>query len=82
MSKDLEDRELMIDSYNVITGISTFEELLETKDELAIVFNPYKPIKVMDGDAYDLLIDYFITTEEYEKCEVLLHSKEINKIIN
>ena len=56
------DRELMIDSYNVITGISTFEELLETKDELAIVFNPYKPIKVMDGDAYDLLIDYFITT--------------------
>tara|TARA_R110000787_G_scaffold3543_6_gene13860 strand:+ start:5174 stop:5413 length:240 start_codon:yes stop_codon:yes gene_type:complete len=76
-----DERKLMEDSYLLITGRKTFEEILEVQDELEVIFNPNKPIKVMEGDAYDCLIEYYITTEEYEKCEELLRMKEINKLI-
>jgi len=69
-------------SYWLITGRKSFEEILETEDELAVIFNPYKPIKVMEGDAYDCLIEYYISTEEYEKCEELKQMKELNRAIN
>tara|TARA_R100000742_G_C4279180_1_gene103143 strand:+ start:1088 stop:1324 length:237 start_codon:yes stop_codon:yes gene_type:complete len=77
----MDDRKLMEDSYLLITGRKTFEEILETEEELAVIFNPYQPIKVMEGDAYDCLIDYYISTEEYEKCHELLQMKELNKFI-
>mgnify|MGYP003112482918 CR=1 FL=1 len=76
------DRDMMIDSYQIITGQKSFEELLEIKDDVAVLFHPYKPIKVMEGDAYDVLIDYFISTEEYEKCQELVNAKEVDKLIN
>lgn len=82
MDEEYDDRNLMEDSYLVITGRQTFEELLETREDLAVIFNPYQPIKVMDGDAYDCLIEYYITTEEYEKCEELLQMKRLNKFIS
>jgi len=37
---------------------------------------------VMEGDAYDCLIEYYISTEEYEKCEELKQMKELNKFIH
>ena len=77
----MDDRKLIEDSYLLITGRKTFEEILETEEELAVIFNPYQPIKVMEGDAYDCLIDYYISTEEYEKCHELLQMKELNKFI-
>jgi len=76
------ERKLMECSYWLITGRKSFEEILETEDELAVIFNPYKPIKVMEGDAYDCLIEYYISTEEYEKCEELKQMKELNRAIN
>lgn len=72
----------MEDSYYLITGRKSFEEVLEDEQELAVIFNPYQPIKVMDGDAYDCLIEYYISTEEYEKCDELLQMKELNHLIN
>lgn len=81
MGEDSE-RKLMECSYLLITGRKSFEEILETEDDLAVIFNPYKPIKVMEGDAYDCLIEYYISTEEYEKCEELKQMKELNRVIN
>ena len=76
------ERKLMEDSYYLITGRKSFEEVLEDEKELAVIFNPYQPIKVMDGDAYDCLIEYYISTEEYEKCDELMQMKELNQLIN
>tara|TARA_R100001224_G_scaffold89430_1_gene58525 strand:- start:253 stop:504 length:252 start_codon:yes stop_codon:yes gene_type:complete len=82
MAEDVDERKLMEQSYQLITGRKSFEEILETEDGLAVIFNPYKPIKVMEGDAYDCLIDYYVKTEEYEKCDELKQMKELNKLIN
>jgi len=76
------ERKLMEDSYYLITGRKSFEEVLEEDQDLAIIFNPYQPIKVMEGDAYDCLIEYYISTEEYEKCEELKQMKELNQFIH
>tara|TARA_R100001244_G_scaffold47409_1_gene42133 strand:- start:644 stop:904 length:261 start_codon:yes stop_codon:yes gene_type:complete len=76
------ERKLMEDSYYLITGRKSFEEVLEDEQDLAVIFNPYQPIKVMEGDAYDCLIEYYISTEEYEKCDELIQMKEINQLIN
>lgn len=76
------ERKLMEDSYYLITGRKSFEEVLEDEQDLAVIFNPYQPIKVMEGDAYDCLIEYYISTEEYEKCDELIQMKELNQLIN
>lgn len=76
------ERRLMEHSFLLLTGRMSFEQILETEDDLAVIFNPYKPIKVMEGDAYDCLIEYYITTEEYEKCHELTQMKQLNKLIN
>ena len=77
-----DDRKIMEDSYLLITGRKSFEEILEDEADLAVIFNPYQPIKVMEGDAYDCLIEYYISTEEYEKCDELMQMKELNQLIN
>ena len=78
-----DDRKIMEDSYLLITGRKSFEEILEDEaEDLAVIFNPYQPIKVMEGDAYDCLIEYYISTEEYEKCDELMQMKELNQLIN
>jgi len=52
------------------------EDLLDETDNLMIIFNPERPHVVMIEDVYDVLIEYFITTEEYEKCAELKVIKE------
>jgi hypothetical protein len=76
------ERIMMIDSYYLITGRKSFEEILEFREDVAVLFHPYKPIKLMKGDPYDLLIDYFLSTEEYEKCQDLVNAKTIEKLIS
>ena len=63
-------------SYLLLTGKKTMEELLEEGDKLILLFNPEKPTVVMIDDIYDVLIDYFITTEEYEKCAEIKKAKQ------
>ena len=63
----------IINSYKLIVGEKTMDEIVE-KTKLPIFFiNPEE-----DYDNYDLdtMIDYFITTEEYEKCAVLSKLKK------
>jgi len=63
----------IINSYKLIAGEKTMDEIVE-KSKLPIFFiNPEE-----DYDNYDLdtMIDYFITTEEYEKCTILTKLKK------
>ena len=49
-------------------GEKTMDEIVE-RAKLPIFFIP--PDENYDNDDLDTMIDYFITTEEYEKCAIL-----------
>jgi hypothetical protein len=58
-------------------GKKTVDELLEEQDTLYFMHNPENPVVVMVDDIYDTLIEYFTSTEEYEKCAELLKAKKL-----
>jgi len=69
----------MKNSYDVITGDKTVEELVENSD------SPYFLWNVISGDiaiidVLDCMIDYFESIEEYEKCAKLLKLKKDGEI--
>ena len=75
----LEDLELyeraMDNAYNLITKRKTLDDIYYSleEDEFDKFFLPFDPIKE-DGrspDIIDMVIDYFIKVEEYEKCAEL-----------
>ena len=63
----------IINSYKLIVGEKTMDEIVE-KTKLPIFFIP--PDEDYDNDDLDTMIDYFITTEEYEKCTALTKLKK------
>ena len=63
----------IINSYKLIVGEKTIDEIVE-KTKLPIFF--INPEEEYDNDDLDTMIDYFITTEEYEKCTVLTKLKK------
>ena len=63
----------IINSYKLIVGEKTIDEIVE-KSKLPIFF--ISPDEDYDNDDLDTMIDYFITTEEYEKCTVLTKLKQ------
>ena len=63
----------IINSYKLIVGEKTMDEIVE-KSKLPIFF--ISPEENYDNDDLDTMIDYFITTEEYEKCAVLTKLKK------
>ena len=63
----------IINSYKLIVGEKTIDEIVE-KSKLPIFF--ISPDEDYDNDDLDTMIDYFITTEEYEKCAVLTKLKQ------
>ena len=79
----LEDIELynkaMENAYNIITKKKTLDDIYyeleeETLDEFPLPFDPI----MEDGrspDIIDVVIDYFISIEEYEKCAELIKIK-------
>lgn len=64
-------------SYMVLTGKSTLEELGEFYDHIILVYNPFGNMKLMEGDIYDILTEYFEGREEYEKCRELQGLKQV-----
>tara|TARA_B100000459_G_scaffold139158_1_gene97275 strand:+ start:757 stop:1005 length:249 start_codon:yes stop_codon:yes gene_type:complete len=76
-----DEHKCMDQSYQVITGRKSFEDLLEEEEDVALMFNPTRPIIVMVDDIYDILIDYFASIEEYEKCQEILDIKNLAKAI-
>jgi len=74
--KDFNEDQCMRHSYNLLLGKKTLDQLIEETAELVLMFNPKKRIIPMEYDLYDTLIDYFVYTEEYEKCAELLKAKK------
>ena len=80
----LEDLEMcntaMENAYDIITKRKTLDDIynaFEENQELDEFFLPFDPI-VEDGrseDIIDMVIEYFIQTEEYEKCAELTKIK-------
>tara|TARA_R110000751_G_scaffold191580_1_gene297227 strand:+ start:71 stop:319 length:249 start_codon:yes stop_codon:yes gene_type:complete len=63
-------------SYQLLTGKKTLTQLLDETENLVIMFNPKRPSIVMIDDVYDVLIEYFVSTEEYEKCVEVSKAKK------
>jgi len=82
----LEDLEMyntaMENAYDIITKRKTLDDIyydFEENKDLDEFFLPFDPI-VEDGrseDIIDMVIEYFIQTEEYEKCAELTNIKNI-----
>jgi len=65
-------------SYLLVTGKKTLDEILERKGDQSFVT---MPDETPDTEDLQLMIDYFVETEEYEKCaklrDILLGSGEL-----
>ena len=59
----------IINSYYVLTGRATVEEIVDRQD-FPILF--IGPDEKLDENGLNTMLDYFISTEEYEKCQELV----------
>ena len=74
--KEFNEDLCMRHSYNLLLGKKTLDELLQETARLYVMFNPKRKYIPMQDDVYDVLIEYFTYTEEYEKCAELLKAKQ------
>ena len=73
----------MNNAYAMLVGNKSIDDLLdEEHEEMVLVPDP----EITDEELSEDLIEYFITTEEYEKCskikDLMTFRKIINKLIN
>ena len=59
----------IINSYYILTGRATVEDI-ENRQEFPILF--IGPEEELDENGLNTMLDYFISTEEYEKCQELV----------
>ena len=59
----------IINSYYVLTGRATVEDII-SRQEFPILF--IGPEEELDESGLNTMLDYFISTEEYEKCQELV----------
>lgn len=64
----------MINSFNVITGRNTFEEIIRS-DVSVFAHSPDEDIPL---ELLELMIDYFASFEMFEKCSELIDYKNEN----
>ena len=74
--KEFNEDLCMRHSYNLLLGKKTLDELLQETARLYVMFNPQRKYIPMQDDVYDVLIEYFTYTEEYEKCAELVKAKK------
>ena len=63
----------IINSYKLIMGEKTMDEIVE-RSKIPIFFIP--PDEDYNNEDLDTMIEYFVSTEEYEKCSVLTKLKK------
>jgi|TARA_R110000744_G_scaffold124860_2_gene230491 hypothetical protein len=80
--KEFDEDACMNNSYLLVTGKRTIKQFLDSGKELWFLHNPDEELLGNNHPVYDELIEYFITTEEYEKCEEILVKKNITKVLN
>ena len=54
----------MNNAYAMLVGNKSIDDLLDEEEEMVLVPDP----EITDEELSEDLIEYFITTEEYEKC--------------
>ena len=54
----------MNNAYAMLVGNKSIDDLLDEEEEMVLVPDP----EISDEELSEDLIEYFITTEEYEKC--------------
>ena len=59
----------IINSYYILTGRATVEDII-SRQEFPILF--IGPDEELDESGLNTMLDYFISTEEYEKCQELV----------
>ena len=62
-------------AYLIVTGKSTFDEILDNKDEVMLPFNM---LENEECDV-DILIEYYEGEEEYERCAELMNFRNGKK---
>ena len=75
--EQLKDEEMLNDSilnsYYVLTGKATVENIIKRQEFPMFFINPGEEL---DEDSLNDMLDYFISTEEYEKCSELIKLKK------
>jgi len=64
-------------TYDVITGKETLRTLMDGSDGVHLLFDPTYPLTEMDVEVFNVLIEHFVETEEYEKCQKLIDLKKV-----
>ena len=72
----------MNNAYAMLVGNKSIDELLDEDEEMVLVPDP----EITDEELSEDLIEYFITTEEYEKCakikDLMSFRNMIDNILN
>jgi len=68
----------MINSYKILTGKNTFDELIDTNEEEIWVAHDIR--KDLNDIDFDLILDYFAEKNDFEKCIELKKIKEDGRI--
>ena len=72
----------MNNAYAMLVGNKSIDELLDEEEEMVLVPDP----EITDEELSEDLIEYFITTEEYEKCakikDLMSFRNMIDNILN
>ena len=67
-------------SYMIITKQTTLDKIFEKDEDFGLIFNPdeiEENLKFNPIDVIEVLIEYFIEHEEYEKCQDLVDAKKL-----
>ena len=59
----------IINSYYVLTGRATVEEIIDRQDFPILFIGPEEKL---DESGLNTMLDYFISTDEYDKCQELV----------
>ena len=80
MNKTVSNRKFiglsMINSYKILTGKNTFDELVDDGKEIWVAHDIRKDLNDID---FDLILDYFAEKNDFEKCIELKKIKELNQ---
>tara|TARA_R110000744_G_scaffold57099_6_gene120212 strand:- start:2199 stop:2456 length:258 start_codon:yes stop_codon:yes gene_type:complete len=81
--KDIDLLDLaMNNAYNILIGDKSMEEVINQDSEIILLPDP----EITDEELSEDLIEYFISTEEYEKCseirDMIKFRKMVDNIIN
>ena len=71
----------MNNSYLLLTGKKKLEDFFNTDEDVYFVHNPDEPILNNNHPVYEILIDHFIYTEEYEKGQELVAMQKNTEVL-